>query len=78
MIKTINKKINYLNQKVGLDFEIPMPSKRTLEFNEISNGVIAGTCLALGFVTSSKILLSLGVISAVSAGVTHLEKKKIS
>lgn len=78
MIKTINKKINQVNKKVGLDVEIPMPSRRALKFNEVSNCVIAGTCLTVSLLTSSKILLSLGIISAISAGVTHLEKKKLA
>ncbi|HCM88607.1 MULTISPECIES: hypothetical protein [Vagococcus] len=77
MLKEMNQKINQINKKIGVNMEISMPSKRVLEINEKSNILISVTCLSLGTLTSSKILLGLGILSGVSAIVTHVEKKKI-
>ncbi len=77
MIKEINQKVNQINQKIGLNMEIPMPSRKTLGINETINIVTAVVCLSIGGLTSSKWLLGLGVLSGLSATFTHVEKKKL-
>lgn len=77
MIKSINKKVNQINKKVGLNYEVPLPSRKTLAINETINIITSVTCLSIGVVVSSKIFIGLGVLSGLSAGLTHLEKKKI-
>lgn len=77
MIKTINKKVNSINKRVGLDFEIPLPSRKTLDINETLNIITSVTCLSVGAVVGSKILVGLGVLSGLSASLTHVEKKKL-
>ena len=77
MIKTINNKVNQINKKIGLNMEIPLPSKNTLEINEKVNIAASITCLSASVLTSSKILLGLGILTGVSAVFTHVEKKKL-
>lgn len=74
MIKTINKKVNSINKRVGLDFEIPLPSRKTLDINETLNIITSVTCLSVGVVVGS---VGLGVLSGLSASLTHMEKKKL-
>lgn len=77
MIKEINQQVNRVNKKIGLNMEIPMPSKKTLEINEKVNIATSVTCLTLGTLTSSKWLIGLGILSGLSATFTHVEKKKL-
>ena len=77
MIKEINQQVNRINKKIGLNMEIPMPSKTTLEINEKVNIATSVTCLSLGVLTTSKWLIGLGILSGLSATFTHVEKKKL-
>ena len=77
MIKEINQQVNRINKKIGLNMEIPMPSKKNLEINEKVNIATSVTCLTLGVLTSSKWLIGLGILSGLSASFTHVEKKKL-
>ncbi|MEG0286972.1 MULTISPECIES: hypothetical protein [Vagococcus] len=77
MIKEINQQVNRINKKIGLNMEIPMPSKATLEINEKVNIATSVTCLSLGVLTTSKWLIGLGILSGLSATFTHVEKKKL-
>lgn len=77
MIRTINRSINNINKKIGLDLTISMPSKELLAFNEKTNTVIAVASVSVGVLTSSKVLFGLGVVAGIGAGVSHIEKKKL-
>ncbi|MFC6345758.1 hypothetical protein [Vagococcus carniphilus] len=77
MIRTINRSINNINKKIGLDLTISMPSKELLAFNEKTNTVIAVACVSVGVLASSKVLFGLGVVAGIGAGVSHIEKKKL-
>ncbi|MDT2747918.1 hypothetical protein [Vagococcus fluvialis] len=77
MIKEVNQKINKINKKIGLNMEIPLPSRRTLEINEKVNIATSVTCLSIGMLTTSKWLIGIGILSGISATFTHVEKKKL-
>lgn len=77
MLQEMNQKINRINKKIGVNMAIPMPSKKMMDINEKSNIFISVVCLSISGFTSSKVLFGLGIISGVSAVITHVEKKKI-
>lgn len=78
MIKTINKRINKINRAIGLDLVIKEPSKEALTMNQWINAAATVTCVSLGIVYSSKVLLGLGALSAAGMAIVQLEKKATS
>lgn len=54
MIKEMNQKINKINKKIGLNMEIPLPSRRTLEINEKVNIATSVTGLSIGMLIINK------------------------
>ena len=77
MLKSLNKKIEQLNEKEEVSFKIPSPSKKDLERTQLTCTILTGIFLPLGMIKSSKVLIALGLLSLASLGVSYCEKKEI-
>ncbi|MEG0255727.1 hypothetical protein [Vagococcus sp.] len=76
MIQSINRTIDKVNKRIGVNMTLPTISKELLEFNEMTNTVTAVTCLSIGLLMSSKVLTGVGVVASIGASIAHIEKKK--
>lgn len=77
MITSVNKKMNRFSKRIGIDIEIPLPSRRSVELSSKINTAVALTCIGVSIVTSSKVMLGLGVLSGISASIANSESKKL-
>ncbi|MGM0165418.1 hypothetical protein IGI39_000360 [Enterococcus sp. AZ135] len=77
MLKTLNRKIEQLNEEEIAAVKIPAPTKKDLEWTQLTGTIMTGIFLPLGIMRSSKLFIALGLLSLVSTGVSRYEKKRI-
>ena len=76
MIKKLDSKIKKLNHVVGININIPKPTKSGLKVSRGFSSIIGTSCLIVGIFCSSTSLLALGTLGTISAIATTHEIKK--
>lgn len=77
MLKSLNRKIEQVNEKQKLAIKLPSPTRKDIELTQITSTILMGIFLPLGIMKSSKVLIGLGLLCLASSGVSFYEKKKI-
>lgn len=76
MIEKSNSTLSKINHLVGIDINIPKPTKLGLKLNIGFSSVLGISCIPLGIILSSKTLLALGTLGTISAIVNTHEINK--
>lgn len=76
MIEKLNSTFSKVNNAVGIEMDIPKPTKSGLKLSRVLSAAIGVGCLTLGRISSSKVLLTLGTLGTISAIMTSHEMKK--
>lgn len=75
MIKKLNSTLKKVNHAIGIDIEIPKPTKSALKLSRGFCSVLGASCIPVGIIISSKALLVLGTLGTISAIATTHEIK---
>lgn len=76
MIKKLNSMLSKVNDIAGIDMDIPKPTKSGLKISRVLSATLAIGGITIGAISSSKVLISLGTLGAISAVATTHEIKK--
>ncbi|WP_315079227.1 hypothetical protein [uncultured Clostridium sp.] len=77
MIKKLNSILSKVNDAVGIEIDIPKPTKSGLKLSRVLSTTLGVGGLTIGGISSSKVLLALGTLGTISAIVTTYEIKKL-
>lgn len=76
MIEKLNSTLDKVNTLLGVKMDIPKPTKSGLKLSRVFSATLGIGGIALGTINSSKLLITLGTLGAVSTIVTTHELKK--
>lgn len=77
MLKSLNRKIEQVNEALTVDVTIPSPTKKDLSRTQFTGTLLTGILLPLGMMKSSKGLIALGLLSLASASFSRYEKNRL-
>lgn len=77
MLKSLNRKIEQVNEALTVDVTIPSPTKKDLARTQFTGTLLTGVLLPLGVMKSSKGLIALGLLSLASASFSRYEKNRL-
>ena len=77
MIEKLNSTLDKVNTSVGVEMDIPKPTKSGLKLSRAFCVTLGVGGIALGTIYTSKLLITLGALGAISTISTTYELKKI-
>lgn len=76
MIEKLNSTLDKVNTLVGVEMDIPKPTKSGLKLSKAFSVALGIGGIALGTIYTSKLLITLGTLGAISTIATTHELKK--
>lgn len=73
MIKEIDNRLRKLNKKMGVNIDLPNPTKNSLNTASAVTATLGSALLIVGIVASSKWCIAVGGISILSSGLQKIE-----
>ncbi|MFD1899083.1 hypothetical protein [Enterococcus termitis] len=77
MINEMSRKINKINQKIGVNVRVPELSKKNMENSAVTNLIAGGAIATVGVLLERKELLLLGGLGLLGSLVLSIEAQKL-
>jgi len=78
MINKINRKINQINDQIGIEVKLPKMTESMLKLSSVTNFVAGSGLIILGITIDMKSPIFLGGLGIVSSMVMRNEAKKVA